>query len=425
MKNFIEEMAWRGMISESTAGLAELINTTKIKAYIGFDPTAPSLHVGSLLPLITLMWLQYYGHTPIAILGGGTGMIGDPSGKTQERQLLSKEKLAENQQALLKQISRFLDFQPQPNPAHLINNADWLSPITLIDFLRDVGKHFTINYMLGKESVKRRLEQADGLSFTEFAYMMLQAYDFLVLNQGVGCVLQLGGSDQWGNITAGIELIRKVTGGQAHGLVMPLVTTANGVKFGKTEAGAVWLDPELTSPFEFYQFWLNTDDRDVVKYLKFFTFLSQEEIAELERLTQTQPEKRAAQRALAREVTCLVHGKEHVHKAEQASSILFGGEFGDLDTAELLVIFGKVPTTTLCSASFATKGEPLSNLLVECGLVKSRNEARRMVQGGGIYLNNRKVTDSQYLVTLADAVEEKFIVLRKGQKNYHLVALTG
>jgi tyrosyl-tRNA synthetase len=425
MKTFVEEMTWRGMISESTAGLAELMETTKIKAYIGFDPTAPSLHVGSLLPLIALMWLQYYGHTPIALTGEATALIGDPSGKTLERQLLTREKVQENRQALYEQISRFLDFKAEANPAHLINNAEWLSPITLIDFLRDVGKHFTINYMLGKESVKRRLEQADGLSFTEFAYMMLQAYDFLVLNQGVGCVLQLGGSDQWGNITAGIELIRKVTGGQAHGLVMPLVTTANGVKFGKTEAGAVWLDPELTSPFEFYQFWLNTHDQDLVKYLKFFTFLSQEEIAEFERLTQTQPEKREAQRALAREVTCLVHGEEHLRKAEQASSILFGGEFGDLASAELLAIFGKVPTTALCSASFATEGEPLTNLLVECGLVKSRNEARRMVQGGGIYLNNHKVTDSQYMVTLTDTIEGKFIVLRKGQKQFHLVALTG
>jgi tyrosyl-tRNA synthetase len=277
--NVFEEFEWRGLIYDASEGLKEALAGQKITGYIGFDPTAPSLHVGSLLPIMGLVRLQQYGHTPVALVGGGTGMIGDPSGKTEERQLLSKEQIEYNLEGIRAQLSRFLDFEARTNKALLVNNADWLVPVSMVDFLRDVGKHFTVNYMLAKESVKRRYEE--GISFTEFSYMLLQAYDFLVLHDRYGCTLQMGGSDQWGNIVAGIELIRKLRGTRCYALVSPLVTTSAGIKFGKTEAGSVWLDANLTSPYRFYQFWFNTDDRDVVKYLKFFTMLNRQEIATL------------------------------------------------------------------------------------------------------------------------------------------------
>src|SRR5215471_10548354 len=281
LMNLFDELAWRGMVSEKTEGVADALAKERLTAYIGFDPTSSSLHVGSLLTVMGLARLQRFGHTPIAIVGGGTGMIGDPSGKSQERVLLDAEQIEVNVAGIRAQLERFLDFGRASNAARIVNNADWLGTIDLLSFLRDAGKHFTVNYMLQKESVSRRLESEDGISFTEFSYLVLQAYDFLQLFDRYGCVLQMGGSDQWGNITAGIDLIRKLRAAKAHGLVMPLVTTASGVKFGKTESGAVWLDPERTSPFQFYQFWLNTDDRDVVRYLKFFTFLDQPAITEL------------------------------------------------------------------------------------------------------------------------------------------------
>src|SRR5258707_9977765 len=287
--NLYEEFQWRGMLYDATEGIKEALAKQHVTGYSGFDPTAASLHVGSLLPIMGLVRMQRHGHTPIALAGGGTGLIGDPSGKTTERQLLTKEKLAENLAGIRGQLAHFLDFENTTNPALLLNNADWLTTVSMLDFLRDVGKHFTINYMLAKESVKQRYERGDGISFTEFSYMLLQSYDFLMLHDRHKCILQMGGSDQWGNIVAGTELIRKLRGEKGYGLVFPLVTTNAGVKFGKTEAGTVWLDPNLTSPFRFYQFWLNTDDRDVVKYLKYFTLLEQPEIAELEASLEVPP----------------------------------------------------------------------------------------------------------------------------------------
>src|SRR5205809_1365323 len=330
MTNIYDEFQWRGMLYEATPDLREVLANEKVTAYIGFDPSAASLHVGSLLPVMGLARLQKFGHTPIAIAGGGTGLIGDPSGKTKERQLLTHEQVEENLTGIKAQLSRFLDFDAAGNPARIINNADWLVPISMMEFLRDVGKYFTVNNLLAKEAIKRRLETDDGISFTEFSYPLLQAYDYLVLHDRHGCTLQMGGSDQWGNIVAGIDLIRRLKSAKAHGLVFPLVATAAGVKFGKTEAGAVWLDPELTSPYRFYQFWLNTDDRDVIIYLKFFTWLSKEDIDQLEESVKGSPEKREAQRRLAREVTVMLHGETELAKAERASEILFGKEISGL-----------------------------------------------------------------------------------------------
>ena len=428
--NVFDEFEWRGLVYDATPGLRELLGQEKLTAYIGFDPTAASLHVGSLVPILGLARLQRLGHSPIAIAGGGTGMIGDPSGKTQERQLLSKEKIEENLQGIKAQLARFLDFEARENPARIVNNADWLAVIPMVDFLRDVGKYFTVNAMMAKESVKRRLESEDGISFTELSYMLLQAYDFLVLYDRFGCRLQMGGSDQWGNILAGADLIRRLRGegtpefgGQkklAHGLVFPLVTTSSGVKFGKTEAGTVWLDPALTSPFRFYQFWINTDDRDVLTYLKLFTWLTREEIAELEEKVRTAPQEREAQRRLAREVTRMVHGEDALAKAERASAVLFGAEVSALEPREVRDIFADVPSTEIPKAQLQ-EGLSLVDLLVSAGLAPSKGEARRAIQGGGIYLNNVRVSDEKKAVTPDDTIGGELIVLRKGRKEYRLV----
>jgi tyrosyl-tRNA synthetase len=423
--NVFDEFKWRGMVFDSSEGLEEVFATRKITGYIGFDPSAASLHVGSLLPVMNLVRLQKYGHTPIAILGGGTGMIGDPSGKTVERQLLSKEKIDSNLQGIREQLSRFLDFDAKANPAVLINNADWLLPVSMMDFLRDIGKYFTVNYMLAKESVKRRLEQEDGISFTEFSYMLLQAYDFLVLFDRNKCVLQMGGSDQWGNILAGMELIRRLRGEKAYGLVFPLVTTAAGVKFGKTEAGAVWLDANLTSPFKFYQFWFNTDDRDVVAYLKYFTLLDQTQIQELESSFVTTPEKREAQRKLAQEVTGMVHGETALQKALAASQALFGGEIAGLSAQEVADIFSDVPSSQLDKTQLEGDGISLVDLTIAGGFATSKGEARRLIEAGGINVNNRRIADVKANVNLSATVEGKFLVLRKGAKEYHLMKIGG
>jgi tyrosyl-tRNA synthetase len=413
------------MLHTASDGLEETLATQKVKAYIGFDPSAASLHVGSLLPVMGLVRLQRHGHTPIAIVGGGTGMIGDPSGKTQERQLLSKEQIEANLRGIKQQLSRFLDFDAKTNAAMLINNADWLAPISMLDFLRDIGKYFTVNYMLAKESVKRRLEQDDGISFTEFSYMLLQAYDFLELYDRHGCTLQMGGSDQWGNIVAGIELIRRLRGGRAFAMVFPLVTTASGVKFGKTEAGAVWLDAHLTSPYKFYQFWFNTDDRDAATYLKYFTLLSQEQIQELELALANAPEKREAQKRLAREVTAMVHGEKALQKAVQASRVLFGEEISGLSANDVAEIFSDVPSTRIARAQLEGEGLSLVALVVNCGIAATNSEARRLIEGGGIYLNNRRLTDPKSVAGLSAAIEGQFIVVRKGAKDYHLVQVMG
>ena len=415
------ELEWRGLVSESTEGLRDVLSREKVTLYIGFDPTAASLHVGSLLPMIALARMQRCGHVPIAIVGGGTGMIGDPSGKTAERQLLSIEQIDVNLEGIRGQLSKVLDFEAPSNPARIVNNADWLRKLDLLGFLRDIGKYFTINYMLAKESVKRRLESEDGISYTEFSYLMLQSYDFLELFDRYSCTLQMGGTDQWGNITAGCDLIRRLRGAKAHGLVMPLVTTASGVKFGKTEAGAVWLDPELTSPFRFYQFWLNTDDRDVVKYLKFFTFLGQDEIGSLEATLAAAPEKREAQRVLAREVTRTIHGQDAVDRAEQASGLLFGERISELDVDDIIAVFDDVPSTELGASSFSGDGMAVADLLVVTKLAASKGEAMRLVKGGGVYVNNRRVADERARFTAAQAIAGRVFVVRKGTRQYHLV----
>jgi tyrosyl-tRNA synthetase len=415
------ELEWRGLVSDSTEGLRDVLSREKVTLYIGFDPTAASLHVGSLLPMMALARMQRCGHTPIAIVGGGTGMIGDPSGKTAERQLLSVEQIDANLEGIRAQLSKVLDFDAESNPARIVNNADWLRKLDLLGFLRDVGKYFTINYMLAKESVRRRLESEDGISYTEFSYLMLQSYDFLELFDRHSCTLQMGGTDQWGNITAGCDLIRRLRGAKAHGLVMPLVTTASGVKFGKTEAGAVWLDPELTSPFRFYQFWLNTDDRDAVRYLKFFTFLDRDEIASLEALLVSAPGKREAQRVLAREVTRIIHGQDAVDRAEHASGLLFGDQIGELDADDIIAVFDDVPSTEMGATAFGAEGMAIADLLVAARLAASRGEAMRLVKGGGVYVNNQRVADERARFTAGQAIAGRVFVLRKGARQYHLV----
>jgi len=420
--NLVEELRWRGLIHTATEGAEETLINEKVTAYIGFDPTADSLHVGHLLPIMVLVHLQRYGHTPIALAGGGTGMIGDPSGRTKERQLLTYEQIAYNVECIKRQLSAFLHFEGVENPAIMVNNADWLAKLNLIEFLRDIGKHFTVNYMLAKDSVKTRLESEEGISFTEFSYMLLQSYDFLRLYLEHGCTFQMGGSDQWGNITAGAELIRKVADGKAHAVTVPLVTSTSGVKFGKTEAGAVWLDPARTSPFRFYQFWINTTDGDVIPYLKYFTLLSREEIAELERALATEPHRRAAQTRLAEEVTRMVHGEDGLRKAQAATEVLFGGrDLEGLSADDLLDIFAEVPSSALAAGSLSGAGINVVDLALEAGLDRSKKLIRDLIKNGGLYLNNRPVDDPDRAVTLDDAIDGRVIVLRKGKKNYHLV----
>lgn len=419
--NIYDEFEWRGLLFDATPDLKKLLSEKSLTTYIGFDPTASSLHVGSLLPMMGLARLQKFGHKPIALVGGGTGLIGDPSGKTAERQLQTPEDVQKNLEGIRDQLAHFLDFECDSNPAVIVNNLDWLGSLHMIDFLRDVGKYFTVNYMLSKESVKRRIQSEDGISYTEFTYMILQAYDFLELNRREGCTLQLGGSDQWGNILAGADLIRRVGGKKAHGLVFPLVTNAAGAKFGKTEAGTVWLDPERTSPYRFYQFWLNTDDRDVVLYLKYFTWLEKEEIQSLEKEVALQPGAREAQRALARLVTAMVHGESNLEKAISASRVLFGGSIQALSLADLRDIFEDVPSTTIPRDQFKGEGLGLLNLCTATGLSASNSEARRLIRQGGLFINNEKHDDENMRLGLKDCIEGELIVLRKGKRNYHIV----
>ncbi|MBI4810817.1 MAG: tyrosine--tRNA ligase [Ignavibacteriales bacterium] len=421
MHNFFKELEWRGFVHSYTPGVEKHLLENQVTAYIGFDPTASSLHIGSLLPIMGLVHFQRAGHIPIAIAGGGTGMVGDPSGKTQERKLLSLEEIESNLEGIKKQLSQFLDFNAKNNPAELVNNADWLTKISMMEFLRDVGKHFSVNEMLAKESVKARIEQEQGMSFTEFSYSLLQSYDYLILYDRYKCTLQMGGSDQWGNITSGIDLIRRLRSAEAYGIVFPLITTSSGVKFGKTEGGTIWLDSELTSPYRFYQYWYNTADRDVIQYLKFFTLLPEEQIKELEKVTSTSPEKREAQITLAQEVTRMLHGDIALDPAVKASKIFFGGEIKDVSEEELLDIFSDVPSTEIPKDQLGGAGMPLIELMVTAGVARSKGEARRAIQGGGIYLENIRVADVEKKITLADAFHGKFIVLRKGARNYWLV----
>jgi tyrosyl-tRNA synthetase len=369
---------------------------------------------------------QRFGHHPIALAGGGTGLIGDPSGRSTERTLMSKEMVDANVAAIKEQLAGVLDFEVKTNPARIVNNADWLLDLSLLAFLRDIAKHFTVNYMIAKESVKSRLEREDGISFTEFSYMLLQAYDFLHLFDHCNSIGQTGGSDQWGNILAGVELIRKVRGQRAFGLVYPLITRADGTKFGKTAEGeSIWLSPQRTSPYRFYQFWFNTDDGDVIPYLKFFTWLGERQIHELEDAVYNRPEKRQAQRRLAREVTEMIHGPSALARAEQASQVLFGGDITGLDAADIADIFADVPSSEVSKADLEGEGLSVVDLLASTGLASSKGDARRSIHGGGVYLNNQRVSDQEQRVGVSQSIEGQFLVLRKGRRQYHLVRILG
>jgi len=412
------EFEWRGLIYDASEGVRDALQRGQITGYIGFDPTASSLHVGNLLVMTALARLQRCGHHVIALVGGGTGLIGDPK-PTTERALLSVQQVEENVAGIRGQLARVLDFDDTRNTARLVNNADWLTKLGAIDFMRDVGKHFTVNAMLAKEAVRKRIEGTEGISYTEFSYALLQAYDFLELYRRHGCALQMGGSDQWGNITSGMDLIRRVAGGKAYGLVLPLITTASGTKFGKTESGtAVWLDPALTKPYEFYQFWLNADDRDAVRYLKFFTFLDRPRIEELEAASAREPERRHAQRALAREVTSLVHGDEAVRDAESSAEKLFKGDLRAMTEAQLLEVFGSVPSS---DTTRVADGWAIADFLASNAVVGSKSEATRLIRGGGLSINGERVSDEKSRLRPEDAIHGRYFVIRKGKKDNFLV----
>ena len=418
----IDEIRRRGLLADATEHAAEALAAGQVTGYIGFDPTASSLHVGSLVPIMGLVHLQRAGHCPIALVGGGTGLIGDPSGKAEERALVTRARAEENAEGIRKQLASFLDFDCRTNPARMANNLDWLDGLGFVDFLRDVGKHFSVNAMLRKESVRRRLEDEEsGISFTEFSYQLLQSYDFRELNRRYGCTLQMGGSDQWGNITAGIDLVRRMGGPRCHGIVFPLLTSSGGVKFGKTEAGTVWLDPERTSPYRFYQFWLNTEDADAVRYLKAFTLLDGGDVEELARAVAERPHLREAQRRLAAEVTRVVHGAEGLERAEQASRVLFGGSLEGLGAEDIEEIFADVPSTGLARSRLEGDGVELAVLMGDASMAPSRSEARRLIRGGGVYLNGARVVDRVAVVGRGDLIEDRFVVVRVGKRRYFVV----
>ena len=417
--DLLRDLEWRGFVQQATPGLAAYFARGPVTAYCGFDPTAPSLQLGNLMPLMLLANLQRGGHRPIVLMGGGTGLIGDPSGKAGERPLLSKEQIRENLQRQRDQMARFLEFGAGPSAALLLDNAKWLGAQSLIDFLRDVGKHFTVNVMLQKESVQARLDT--GLSYTEFSYMLLQAYDFLHLFRERQCTLQVGGSDQWGNITAGVELVRRVENAEVHGLVAPLVTMASGQKFGKTEAGAIYLDPKLTSPYKFYQFWINVDDRDVERYLKLFTLKSREEIADIMARHRDNPAKRLAQLALARDVTERAHGKEAATNTAYATGMLFGDiAVSTVASDDLFAILaGEIPTIPMPRGG--TDEVTILDAVVRTGLAKSKSEARRAIEQGGIYLNEQRIDDATRKIRPEDWIVGRNVLLRKGKKEYALL----
>jgi tyrosyl-tRNA synthetase len=415
MSDLFGELEWRGFVHHATQGIGTHLTGASRTAYCGFDPTAPSLQLGNLMPIMLLRHFQLAGHKPLVLMGGGTGLIGDPSGKRSERPLLSKEQIRENLQRQRDQMAKLLDFDG-PAQALVLNNADWLVKQSLVDFLRDVGKHFSVNIMLQKESVKARLDT--GISYTEFSYMLLQAYDFLHLFRERGCTIQVGGSDQWGNVTAGIDLIRRVEGGEAHGLVAPLVTTASGAKFGKTEAGAMYLDPTLTSPYKFYQFWYNVDDRDVEAYLKLFTLLSRHDVDAQIKTHKTDPSRREAQARLATEVTTMVHGRQSAENAMAVNAVLFS----DMDPRQvhasaLDLLAQEIPTARVQS----TDGLSLVDAVVQTGLAKSKSEARRAIEQGGIYVNQQRVKDPARKIESPDWLSGGNLLLRKGKKDYALL----
>ncbi len=422
-----DDWEFRGLIHQTTdEGVFDRLDAGSVTLYVGFDPTASSLHLGSLIPLLNMRRLQMAGNRPIALAGGGTGLVGDPSFKDVERPLLTPEVLEANLAGIRVQMAQFLDFEPSAGPAQaaLLNNADWLTTVSLTDFLRDVGKHFTVNQMIAKESVRSRLDRDDvGLSFTEFSYMLLQAYDFLRLFLDEGCTLQLGGSDQWGNITVGAELVRKSVGGSADALTSPLLVRADGTKFGKSEGGEqVWLDPARTSPFQMYQFLLNSDDVVTPQLLRYFTFLSHEAIRELDDATSAAPQDRRAQRVLAHEVVAMVHGKDAAAKSERASAALFSESIAELDESTLLEVVGDAPSSTWSRADLASGVDPV-DLLVASQLAKSKAEARRFLEQGGVYLNNVRL-DADARVTIGDALHDRYLVVRRGPRQLHLVVAT-
>ena len=422
MKNFIEELRWRGMIHDMMPGTEETLQQGVCTAYIGFDPTADSLHIGSLVQIMTLVHFQRCGHKPIALLGGATGMVGDPSGKSQERNLLSEEVLQKNLAGVQKQLAKFLDFEAKDNPAEMVNNYDWFKDFRFLDFIRDVGKHITINYMLAKDSVKSRLET--GMSFTEFTYQLVQGYDFLWLYENKGCTIQLGGSDQWGNIVTGTELIRRKAGGEAFAITTPLIKKADGSKFGKTEGGNVWLDKDKTSPYKFYQYWLNASDEDAANYIRIFTLLGKDEIEALETEHAEAPHLRLLQKTVARDITRRVHSAADLQMAERASAILFGKSTRDdlaaLDENTLLAVFEGVPQTKINKDSL---GKNVADLLSEGSnniVFASKGEARRMIKGGGVSINKEKVTDSERPFDITP-LQGKYVLVQKGKKNYYLL----
>jgi tyrosyl-tRNA synthetase len=424
--NLLEDLQWRGLIADCTDldGLGRRLAAGPITLYCGFDPTGDSLHVGHLMGQLMLRRFQDAGHRPIPLAGGATGMIGDPSGKSAERNLLTREQLTHNITCIKRQLSRLLDFETRANPARLVDNADWIAEVKFLDFLREIGKHFSVNVMVAKDSVRSRLEGEGGLSYTEFSYMLLQAFDFYHLREEFDCELQVGGSDQWGNITAGCDLIRKKPtkrGETAWGLTFPLITKADGVKFGKSEGGAVYLDPEKTSPYRFYQFFINTEDSMVVEYLKKFTLLSREQIEALAAGHAQDPGARSAQKALAREVTTLVHGEPACADAIRASEIMFGGGLEGVTEEVFKEVVGEIPTRDFDSAKLDGTGAPIVDLAVHAGLAPSKGQARKDVEAGGIYLNNVRVTEVARTVTPADLLFRRYLLLRKGKRTYSVL----
>ena len=430
MKNFIEELRWRGMIQDIMPETEQHLMEGLRAAYVGIDPTADSLHIGHLVGVMMLRHFQNCGHKPYALVGGATGMIGDPSGKSAERNLLTEEVLAHNIKGIQKQLAKFLNFESEaPNRAELVNNYDWMKEFSFLSFIRDIGKHITVNYMMAKDSVKKRFdpnENTDGMSFTEFSYQLLQGYDFLHLYRQKGLTLQMGGSDQWGNITTGTELIRRIAGGKAYALTCPLITKADGTKFGKSEGGNVWLDAEKTSPYKFYQYWINVSDEDAQRYIKIFTMLSREEIEQLISEHQAAPHLRVLQNKLAEELTTLVHGREELQKAQKASQILFGNSTSDdlrqLDAKTFLEVFDGVPQAEVTHADIAAGLDMIAALSAKTGFIASNSEARRALKEKSIAVNKEKVEES-YIIAEKDIIDDKFVLLQRGKKNYFVIVI--
>ena len=423
--NLIEELRWRGMLQDIMPGTEEQLNREMTSAYIGFDPTADSLHIGSLVPILLLVHLQRAGHKPFALVGGATGMVGDPSFKAEERKMLDETTLQQNLAGIRAQLSKYLDFNPAlPNAAELVNNYDWFKDISFLDFIRDVGKHITVNYMMSKDSVRKRIEGDSGISFTEFTYQLIQGYDFYWLYKNRHCKLQMGGSDQWGNITTGTELIRRMGGGEAFAFTCPLLTKSDGGKFGKTEKGNVWLDPAKTSPYQFYQFWLNASDEDAAKWIRIFTFLTRDEIEQLISEHQQAPHLRLLQKKLSEEITSFVHGRHEFEFAVKASEILFGNATTDvlqsLNEDQLLQVMDGVPTHDYALSAFEA-GADIVGFLADTGIFPSKGEARKMVQSGGISINKSKVEGIETKLTPANFLNGKYLLVQKGRKNYYLV----